>query len=371
MNKLSKSLGLLLLWLIIPFTLMAQAERIISFNSLIRVHTDAGITVSEEIKVYAGGNEIQRGIYRSLPIRYSDNLNNNYNARYEILAVLRDGKEEPYHVEYEGDFMNIYIGEESVFLTPGEYTYTISYFSPRQVRFFENYDELYWNVTGNQWAFMIEQASVTVKMPYPTTVIQQSAYTGLFGDQGQDFVMRTEPNGDIVCSATRMLGPMEGLSFAFSFPKGIIQKPTATQNFWYYVYDNIWTVFGTIIILLVALYFLYAWFKVGRDPAKGAIPVLYFPPEELSPGAMRYIHKMGFDNKAFTAAVIQMAVKKYLVIHNEGGEYTLKKVADNTDALTMEEKTLAGSLFSGSNSIVLKNTNHTTLAPPSVISNVP
>ncbi len=362
MKKSFKTLIILFFWMLIPFSLLAQAERIISFNSLIRVHTDAGITVSEEIKVYAGGAEIKRGIFRSLPVKYVDYMNNNYTARYDILAVLRDGNPEPYHIKYEGDFMVIYIGDEDVFLEPGEYTYTISYYSPRQIRFFQDYDELYWNVTGNQWGFTIEQASATVKMPYPVSIKSQSGYTGYFGEQGKDYVMSKEANGDIVCTATRILAGNEGLSFAFSFPKGIINEPTSSEKFGYYLQDNKWSVIAVIILLLVAVYFIFAWFKVGRDPAKGAIPVLYYPPDDLSPGAMRFIYKMGFDNKAFTAGIIQLAVKNFLSIQDNSGEYTLKNKENKKGTLCTEEKKLYENLLANRDVLVLKNTNHTTIS---------
>jgi len=361
MKNYLKPIALLVL-ILCPLIMKAQAERILNFKSHLQVHANAGITVTEEITVYSAAIDIKRGIYRSLPVNYTDHLNNQYKARYEIISVLRDGQPEPYHIEYDGDYKVVYIGEENVYLNPGIYTYTITYESPRQIRFFDGYDELYWNVTGNMWGFPIDSAEVSVTMPSAVNIISQTAYTGYFGDQGQDYVISKGANGDFVCRTTRPLFATEGLSFAFSFPKGVILEPTQSELFGYFISDNIGTIISIVILLLTALYFIFAWFKVGRDPEKGAIPVLYFPPEKMTAGALRFVHKMGFDNKAFTAAIIQMAVKKFLVIENEKGEYTLRKIDQSESSLSPEEKAIASTLFRSGSVVKLKNTNHETIS---------
>jgi uncharacterized membrane protein len=345
-----------------PLLLKAESERILYFNSEISVNTNGSIQVCETIKVYSAGLDIKRGIYRTLPTNYSDEYNNNYNVKYDVLSVTRDGNQEPWHTERDGGNLIIYIGSEDVFLSPGYYTYTITYESPRQIRYFDDHDELYWNVTGNFWGFRIEQASATVIMPIKTKLLDQSAYTGSFGAQGKDYVFIPDSAGNIVCKATRELSAGEGLSFSISFPKGIITQPTRGQEFMYFMMDNLWTIFSGILLLLCILYFIIAWFRVGRDPQKGSIAVMYFPPLNLSPGALRFILKMGFDNKAFTAGVMNLAVQGYLTIHEQDGEYTLKKTNKDSSPAAKEEKALFEMLFSYGSVLKLKNTNHTQIS---------
>ena len=57
------------------------------------------------------------------------------------------------------------LGDANVGLNPGEHTYSLRYRSDRQIGFFASRDELYWNVTGNGWAFPIDSASATVRLP--------------------------------------------------------------------------------------------------------------------------------------------------------------------------------------------------------------
>lgn len=345
--------------LLFPFPAVAQSERILSFISHITVNTDASVTITENIRVYAAGNQIRRGIFRALPVDYEDYLKTRYKARYEIISVQRDGRDEPYFTKRDGDYKLIYIGDEAVFLFPGIYTYTITYRCPMAVRFFDDYDELYWNVTGNQWAFAIDSAAVLVTMPQRITPIAQVAYTGPFGAKGMDYNMGWDKEGNYYCHTIRPLGTYEGLSFAFSFKKGIIPETSTAAKLWHFILSNLWGCISLLLVVLSSLYFLIAWFRVGRDPEKGAIAVMYYPPENMSAGGMRYVQKMGYDNKAFTAALIHMAVKKYLTIVQQGKEYSLTRKPDaNPSDMLPDERAIDQQLFKNSEVLVLKNTQH-------------
>jgi uncharacterized membrane protein len=69
---------------------------------------------------------------------------------------------------------------------------------------------------------------------------------------------------------------------------------------------------------LMVVYLYGVWSRYGRDPAAGPAFPHYNPPEGLSPGACRYIYKMSHDKQCFAAAVLNLAVKGYITIH-EGG----------------------------------------------------
>jgi hypothetical protein len=101
---------------------------------------------------------------------------------------------------------------------------------------------------------------------------------------------------------------------------------------------------------------------VGRDPATGPIFPFYAPPNGLSPAGSRYVTRMGFDDKPFTAAIVSMAVKGFLTIE-EGLKkaYTLE-LTGQTAGLSRGESAVARKLFAGSKSkIELKQQNHETL----------
>jgi len=180
-------LGFLSLLLIMTVTNAQGAERILSFESGIVVSFDGSMIVAETIRVQAEGAAIRRGIFRDLPTRYEDQLGNRIVVGFEVLSVSRDGRTEPWYTERRFNGVRVYAGDAEIFFTPGEYSYTIRYRTTRQLGFFEDHDELYWNVTGNGWSFVIDQASATVALPGSVSAdeITMAGFTGRFGEIGQ------------------------------------------------------------------------------------------------------------------------------------------------------------------------------------------
>jgi uncharacterized membrane protein YgcG len=67
---------------------------------------------------------------------------------------------------------------------------------------------------------------------------------------------------------------------------------------------------------------------------------------------------MGFDDRTFAAAIINMAVKRYLTIVDKDGEYAVRRAQADKSTLSMEERQVADKLLGGAEKIELKNTNH-------------
>ncbi|MDP6652586.1 MAG: DUF2207 domain-containing protein, partial [Gammaproteobacteria bacterium] len=201
----------------------SRQEQILSFHSEIRVQTDASMLVTETIRVRAEGQQIQRGIFRDFPTRYNDRFGNSIVVDFEMLTATRDGVLETWRVENIGNGVRIYLGNADVFLQAGEYSYAISYRTNRQVGYFEDHDELYWNVTGNGWAFQILQASATVSLPGNVAAadLTMEGYTGYFGASGQAYIASVQ-DGSASIQTTAMLPGGVGLTLAMTWPKGVI-----------------------------------------------------------------------------------------------------------------------------------------------------
>ena len=115
-----------------------------------------------------------------------------------------------------------------------------------------------------------------------------------------------------------------------------------------FITDNRGTFLSLLGLCVLFAYYLLVWLRYGKDPSKGTIIPLYEPPDRFSPASMRFIANMGFDNKTFTAAIINMAVKGYITIHEENDEYTLVKTGANESVLSREEQAAARRLFPSS-----------------------
>jgi hypothetical protein len=334
------------------------SERIRDFKSFIVVHPDATMTVTETITVNANGQQIKRGIIREFPTTYTDRFGNTIKVGFDVKEVLKNGKPEPYHLESVRNGEKIYIGQKDVYLPSGIYTYTIKYDTDRQLGYFTDFDELYWNVTGNGWTFPIDHAEAVVVLPEGAKILKSAAYTGPTGSKGQDYRVSFDHAGNIVFATTGGLAPREGLTIAVSWPKGMVAAPSGKEKLGWFLRDNLPNFLAVFGLLGTFAYFLVVWFRVGRDPAGGNIIPLFTPPQGFSPPAVRYLMRMGYDQKAFAAAVVDMAVKGYLKIEENDDEYTLTRTSVDRSNLDNGESLLGTTLFQNKDVLVMKNTNH-------------
>jgi len=343
--------------LLIPTAVIAQ-ERVLSFDSVITLAEDGSMTVAETIRVRAEGTNIRRGIFKDFPTRYLDRFGNRVVVKFEVLGVERDGQSEPWFTERLSNGVRLYAGDENTFLQPGNYSYTFRYRTDRQLGFFQDFDELYWNVTGNGWEFAIESASARVMLPAQVSAsdISMEGYTGPFGSTGQDYTVSVFDGGASI-RTTRPLARQEGLTLAVTWPKGIIEEPGTLQRFAYLLDDNLGLLLGLLTLVSIVIYLFTMWSRYGRDPKAGVVFPHYEPPHKYSPASARYISRMGYDTRTLTAAIINLAVKGHLKIHKADNDYVLEKLESQTP-LAAGEKQLLGTLFANSTRIELDNKNH-------------
>lgn len=338
-------------------------EEILEFDSTIHVQENGSVRVTETIRVRAEGGEIKRGIYRDFPTEYEDRMGHDYRVEFSVLAVQRNGRPEPHFTRNRSNGRRLYVGREDHFIDPGTHTYTIDYAVSRAVGFFEDHDELYWNVTGHDWSFPIQRVSTTVHLPGPAEpdTIRTSAYTGPRGARGDAYRYTRREAGTVRLETTDPLAPGEGFTVAVGWPKGLVEEPTSFQRLAFFARDNAGLIVGLLGFAVVLMYYLVSWVYVGIDPEKGVIVPRYDPPDGLSPAAARYVMEMGFDDRAFTAAIINMAVKGYLTLEEDGGDYTLRRTGESDDPLSSGETRAAAELFRSGDVVEVDSDNHETL----------
>lgn len=342
--------------LFLPGTVHA-VERILDYQSRIEVNPDSTLTVTETIRVRAEGDQIRRGIFRDFPTEYKDNLGNRVRVDFDVREVTRNGRPEPWFTKGMPNGVRLYMGDKDTFIKPGEHVYSFTYSTSRQIAYYDDFDELYWNVTGNGWDFAIDRAEAVLVLPPGAEIMRTRGYTGRQGSTGSDFNAGRDSQGNLKISASRMLRPREGLTFAAAWPKGFVDQPTPGEQAEMFMEDNSTASSAFLGLVVVLVYYVLAWLRIGRDPKKTAIIPRFEPPKGFSPAATRFVMRMGFDHKAFASAIVNMAVKGYLTIREHDGEYALEKT--NWDAaLSKGERDAADNLFRLSDSVALKQRNH-------------
>ena len=339
------------------------SEQISDFSVSLVVNESGSLDVAETIVYDFGPNE-RHGIYRDIPVVYKTKSGGSVHLDLKNIQVKDEAGEPTYTftTSRNGNSRRIKIGDPDV-LVRGIHTYVISYTVPWAVGFFDSYDEIYWNVTGNDWEVPILHASALVTLPFQKSGsayrpgdLRIACYAGAAGssepcekfganelDGGKNF--------DGAYYEQSELGAHEGLTVAVGFPKGVVVPPTAGEK----LKRSLSPLYLVILLPVVVFVWRYRkWSKEGRDPkGTGIITAQYDAPDSLSPMESKFVLSSSFGN-SLAAEIVFLATKGYvriervitqgLVLSKEDYELTLLKPADAN--LARHQALLLEGLFS-------------------------
>ena len=356
-NKFFRYFSYLLFLILLQFPqqLLAQTERILSFHSDLKIDSSGLLRITERIRVNVNGDQIKRGLVRTLPLYRTDIYSTRKKMDFLVERVLKDGAEEPFSTKEADGNRSVYIGRESVLLEPGIYEYQIVYSTRGQVGFFEGYDELYWNVTGNEWNFPIDSASATIHFPTGAKGGNTVCYTGSAGSKAHDCNSFSDRDGSVTFKTNQPLNQGEGFTIAAAFTSGLIKRPSFTER--------IFTEYKEIAItalLLIALgaYLFFTWKRYGVDPEGPTVIPSFNVPGGFSPATLRYFVKRKSDQKGFASSIVNMAVKKVIRIRKEEEDYVLERASDDISLLSTEEQQLYKHLLGTQSKIAINRSNN-------------
>jgi uncharacterized membrane protein YgcG len=307
-----------LLFLLVTFV---KADKILNFAVDLEIDKNGQLTVIENILL--SFDQKKHGFFRDLPTRYTDNLNNQYTINLIIDEILADNKKTDFTVKPFANGYRIKIGSPTTYVN-GKVNYQIKYQVNRQIGFFENHDELFWNAIGNGFPFIIKNAKVKVILPENFGIQEITAYTGLFGEKNQNYTAHFKGNL-AEFQITQPLKPYEGFSVTVAWPKGLIKPPNVYQKIKWFLQDNRSVIFLILSLLLLAVYYLIVWIKFVIKPFKRSIIPLYSV-DNLLPADVSYIvNKCRYDDKILACTTVDMAVKGCLNIDKKSAySYELK-----------------------------------------------
>lgn len=314
------------------------AERVVDFHSAIRIQADGVLDVTERIAVEVEGRQISRGILRDFPTDYRDRFGNRVTVPFEVSRVRRNGADEPWSLERLSNGMRVRIGRVDVLLPRGTHVYEITYRTARQVGHFSDHDELYWNVNGNGWTFAFDHISAEVQLPkaVPAADLRAEAYTGPAGARGRNYQYMLRDGGVAFTSTTRF-APREGMTIVVSFPKGVVGEPGIARRAGWFLSQNVGVAAGLGGFLLMLAFLYWRWLVVGRDPRAGPKFPRYEAPKDMSPAAVRFIDRQGFDDRCFAAALLGLGSRGLLKIRQTPNAFTLEPTGKPVSFLPGEQ----------------------------------
>jgi uncharacterized membrane protein len=340
----------------------AAAERTLviqSFAATIGVAPDGSILVEEVIVPRFSGS--WNGIFRTIPVQYRTPQGLNYTLRLDIEAVTDDeGRELRYESSRERHYRKLKIWVPGA--TDVTKTVKVRYRVVNALRFFEEHDELYWNVTGDEWEVPIESASAVVRLPDGASGIRATAFRGAHGSTEQSAVS-IEANG-VRVETIRELGFREGLTVVVGWNPGVVHRPTAVER-------TVSTLYSNLPLALPPLVFIgmfRLWRARGRDPELAPVATQYEPPNQLTPAELGTLVDGKPDMRDITATIVDLAVRGYVHIAETKDErlfglfssqdytFTLKKPRGEWGALKAHERELLEAFFdAGADSVSLSD----------------
>src|SRR5262249_55082306 len=153
------------------------------------------LTVVETIRVQAEQNNIKHGILRDFPTTYTRPDGSRVVVGFTVDTVTLDGATVHWATEAMANGVRVRIGNADTMVPTGAHEFVIRYRTTRQIGFFADYDELYWNATGTGWTFPIDVAEARIALPDAVTFRQAAFYTGAQGASGKDATIVSQQPG--------------------------------------------------------------------------------------------------------------------------------------------------------------------------------
>ncbi|MBI4699433.1 MAG: DUF2207 domain-containing protein [Nitrospirae bacterium] len=364
-HKLSILITALMTWAL-SCPALAQDFTINNFRADIVINKDSSFTVIETLDVEF--NRPRHGIFRTIPFKYHDSSGTVMKTPVKVLSVT-DGSNNKLisKITREGNAINIRIGDPDIYVS-GIKRYELIYEVNNAILFFDDHDELYWNVTGDQWQSEIKTAECSVIISgEKSRDTWASCYTGVSGSD-EKACAYSASDDPIVFKTVRSLSPGEGLTIAYRWNKGIVAPPSEFKKILWFL-GEIWVFIFPAVSLTVMF---SVWYRRGRDPrVKDAVTVMYEPPvfnnSPLCPAEVGTLIDETLDPRDITATIAGLAVKGYIKIEEKKEEgiifdstdYYLTKIKVPDDGLSLFEKKLMSDVFgSFSGTFVSELKNH-------------
>ncbi len=257
--------------------------------------------ITETITAYF--NVSKHGIFRTIPLKNTiTRLDGTTSTnRTQVTNVSVDNE---YTTSRENGNYKLKIGSASRTLT-GEQKYVIKYTYNLGKDLGKDYDELYYNIIGNEWDTVIGNVTFSITMPKEFDSSKLGFSSGTTGSTDNSKVKYNVSGNKITGSYNGILGAGEALTVRCELPEGYFVGTRLTFNLMNYIFYLFPILFLVIALLL--------WYKYGRDD-QVVETVEFYPPQGFNSLEVGFLYKGKAENQDVTSLLIYLANQGYIKI---------------------------------------------------------
>ena len=315
--------------LLIPSKVSAQeAFNISGFDVNIDISAANVLSVRETIKV--DYTEYRHGIIRYIPAKTYNGL------RVKIGHVNVEGYK--FQTEYENGYLLIQIGDPDRYADEHE-VYVITYTYDIGDDNWEEGDEVYFNLIGDQWDCSIDDITFDITLPYDFSAEPNFTH-GPRGSKDNTGV-KYKVNGRNIAGSFAHLDNNEALTIALTLPQGYFDQVKKRVDYSPYI---LWGAFAACSLIGVGL-----WLRLGKAEFTPVETVEFYPPDGLTPTEAGYILDGTVDSYDITSLLIYWASRGYMRIDESKWKlrktYIFTKLADLPQDSKAFERIMFYSIF--------------------------
>lgn len=330
--------------------IMAPAEEHIAYMlTTILIEANGLMRVTEEFIFVSNNEDFPAGFFRIMPKYTYSRTGEKRRLDLTLKSVTVNGEEYPYKVTEIGNHLHIE-PQKPLNLPTGIYTYKFNYLVDRGIWFYDNFDELNWNITGKTLRNVVGSANAVVSLPEGKTFLAQNALTSTRNGINPDRVTITDLETNTLAFAdTEALAVGEDIHLFITLDKGTIIAPDLMKKYLWFIQD-----FGTIIFAMLSLVAIWLSYRISlkqirRNKEKTKVKL------RKSPAIFRLINSNTFDIRSLLSEILDLVAKNIINIKKNNDTAVLLKKTDNLKSLHKATQKFINTLFPTTETILPAN----------------
>ncbi|MGL5988331.1 DUF2207 domain-containing protein [Cetobacterium sp.] len=295
---LKYSFRALLLLIIIATSALADSGYIIDkYKVDITIDEKSTYNVKESIDVHF--KEKRRGIYRVIP--------EVFNGKKIKVSDIKTNTSTS--IKNEKNYIYLRLGDSQKYII-GPQKYYIQF---KQIFGWDRqskYDEVYYNLIGNDWDTTIKRLEFSITLPKEFDSSKINFTTGVRGSLDNSRVVFSVDGNTIKGYTTSALKEKESVTIALPLKEGYFNH--SKEKAFY----NLLTLLVCLVYLIVPILSIALWIKY-RDKNSVIETVEFYPPDNLTPTEIGYYIDGAIHSKDLTSCIFYWADLGYLKIHEK------------------------------------------------------